>query len=465
MNISFSKTAFLVLALITLFSPLPAKAQVCEAAFETITTLRPPTFGFPTVWDAKFGQKDSMVQLASGVPMEGGTVFVIGRSLHKQDFKPQEIILAQINRRGRALKQEHYPAKAGEDPVKLIKLGNELVAISNMRGGKGNAEKWARLSWYDLEGKFKREQIIKDSKYDFIATNLVSATEQAGLVAVLHAISRDDPADQNGLLVRFTPSGQQLWRRAYRPGIPNMLTNLVGVSDSKYMATGRIRLDDGRLSAWALMLGYDGAINWQRTYPRGISSMFHNVVNAPARTADGSGFFLIGETDPLDGGPAAAWIMEISALGEPLWQRYFRRPDYMLKARWVTVHEDGRIILMVDARVVDGKGGHNHARMLTLSPRGEIINDEAYYEGLETRAADFTDGWNGERIMIANITDDQIDGGDEPEPVVVVGLAAAPVIHDEAADEDAPRDPVLKGWVFVATALDPYKDPCARFKR
>lgn len=421
-------------------------------------TLRPPTFGFPTVWDAKYGADDVLTQFASGVPQEGGTVFAVGRSLSPTDFKPQHIVLAEINRRGRALKEERYPAKDAEEPVKMIQLGKEFIVISNMRGGKGLAEKWARLSWYDLNGKYRREKIIKDAVFDYESQGVIEAVEQAGFVVILHGVNRRDPSDENGVLMRFTPGGDVVWRRAYRPGIPNMLQGLTPITDTSYLATGRIRMDDGRVAAWALKLGFDGAVQWQRTYPRGAYSAFRSGEMLPAATAEGRNFVLAGDAKPTDGGPDAGWIMEVSALGEPVWQRYYRRPDYEMSGDWVRSEADGRIVLMMNAKPLEGKGGHGHVRLLTLSPRGALIGDEAYYEGLQARATDYVEGWNGERIFTAQIEEDAGAKAKEGE-IVVIGLAAEE--KTEVAAPAPPAKPVHRGWVFVATALDPYADPCA----
>lgn len=436
--------------------------QGCDTPFEVIVTLRPPPFGFPTVWDAKYGIRDMMVQLGSGVTQEGGTVLAIGRSFSMDDYKTKDILLADINRRGRVLKEERYPAKEAEEPVKMIRSGKELVAISNMRGGKGNAEKWARLSWYDGDGRYLRERILKDSVFDYESNGLLQAVEGKGFVAILHAVNRSDAGDENGVLIRFSPQGDVVWRRAYRPGIPNEINGLNPMDESNYIATGRIRLDDGRQAGWAMKLGYDGAVHWQRTYPRGEESVFRTAALSGASTANGHGFILAGDTVPLDKGPRAAWVMETDALGEPRWQRYFRRPDAALSGDWVRSEPDGRKILIMNARIVEGQSGHNYVRMVTLSPRGAVIGDEAYYEGLQTRATDYVEGWNGERVMTAVIQDETGGRPDEQQPITVIGPGETADQAAAAAPELEPDRPVYKGWIFIATALDPYDDPCGK---
>src|SRR5687768_7161849 len=95
---------FLVLFLMAAVLPggmKPARAQnACEAPYEVITTLRPARLGVPTVWDAAYGIDDKMVQLESGLPLEGGTVLAVGRTLSKENFAPEKTVLVELNRRG-----------------------------------------------------------------------------------------------------------------------------------------------------------------------------------------------------------------------------------------------------------------------------------------------------------------------------------------------------------------------------
>jgi len=405
------------------------------------------------------------MQTASGVAMEGGTVFTYGRTLSLDHFQPQEIVFSEINRRGRALKEEKYPAKDGEDPVKMIRSGKEFIAISNLRGGAGKKEKQARLSWHDLNGKYKREKLLQDKVFDYEAMGLVQSGDSSGFIVIIRGINRHDETDQNGILIKFTPGGELLWKRSYRPGIPNVLHNLVPIKDGNYIAVGRIRLDDGRMAGWAMKLGFDGAIHWQRIYPRGSFSVFHHAALSALQTGEGKGFILSGNSKPYDGNPEAAWVMAIDALGEPLWQRYYRRPDYGLQGQWIVSEPDGRLVVIMNAKAVSGEGHHDHVRMLTLTQRGVQLADEAYYEGRQTRATDYVAGWNGERILTAVIEDDR--GEDEENgtvPIHVVGLLP----EEDTGTETFPAEqekPIYKGWVFVATALDPYDDPCHAYQK
>ncbi len=445
------------------FAPDSARAaQSCDTLFEVIVTLKPPTFGFPTVWDAAYGKTDGMVQFSAGLPLEGGTVLAAGRKLSKEDFQPQEIMLAEINRRGRTLMEKSYKAKDGEEPVKIIPLGKNFLMMSNMRGGAGRSEKWVRLSWYDREGNYKKDDILKDASFDYEGYALIPAVEASGYTIAVHAVNRGNEKDQHGLLMRFGEGGQLLWKRAYRPGIPNQIGGLLPARDNSYIASGRILTEDGRVAGWILKLGYDGTVIWQRTYPRGNYSLLrHGAVLREAKAEKGFEFVLTGDARPLDGGPVAAWVLAVSDTGEPLWQRYYRRPDMTASGLWIKTAEDGRTALTVNMKAAENSLQPDHVRMILLSPRGEMLGDESYIEGFRTTAADAFSGWNGERIGIARIERKVMP----PEPIPpekIFGPKKPEDLSKPAAELKEPEPEIVhEGWVFVGTAPDPYVDPCA----
>lgn len=169
---------------LSLALPSAANAQMCDTPYETISTVKLPTYGFPTVWDADYGADNKMVQFASGIQMDQGTVLAYGRKLEESTNKPLETGLVELNRRGRTLVEQFYPAKEGEEPVALVRLGDKadrFVGISNFRSGKGNVFKHVRLSWYDRQGAYKKDMQISDPAYDYQAEGMIKAPDGDGL--------------------------------------------------------------------------------------------------------------------------------------------------------------------------------------------------------------------------------------------------------------------------------------------
>lgn len=436
--------------------PAPAKAQMCDTLYEVISTLKLPSYGFPTVWDADYGEKDRMLQFASGIPMEEGTVMAYAGKLDAGTFKPIETGLVEINRRGRTMLEKFYPSKNGEQPAGMVRLDDRFVAISNMRVGKNN-DKHVRVSWYDRQGVYKREQTLYDAAYDYEAKNILRSVDGKGFVVVIHAVSRKDATDQYGILSRYTAEGKLVWKRAYRPGVNNMLIGLAPTDDNAYIATGKIIMDDGRMAGWIMKLGYDGTILWQRTYPRGKYSVLNTGAISPKKTADGTSFFLVaGEAEPADNGPYAAWVMEVDPQGEPLWQRYFRRKDYTFAAQDIRAHKDGRILVTINATAEDISGSHNHdhIRVIMLSPRGIMIDDESYLNGLKARAADVSESRQGDMIITGTVLKEQKKGEEEFGPEKPLPPGQQPPLPP----------PLQEGWVMVVPGPDGYDDPCLRIR-
>lgn len=440
-----------------LVAGVPARAQMCDTLYEVITTIRPPTYGFPTVWDADYGMKGHMVQFAGSVLLKDGTIM---SQAHRVDEKTGKVIesgLVELNRRGRVFTEQYYPVKNNEYPAGLLQIGERFVGISNMQVGK-NPDKHVRVIWYDRKGIYKRDLTIQDASYDYEAKSIIQAADGAGFVVVIHAVNRRDTKDQFGVLIRYTAEGQQVWKRAYRPGVNNVLAGLSPTDDKGYLATGKIIMDDGRMAGWILKLSGDGTILWQRTYPRGKYSVLNAGAPSSKKNPDGSSFYVVtGAAEPSDGNPYAAWVMEVDNLGEPVWQRYMRRPDYTFTGQNITALADGRVIFVANAKA-EGTlepTKQDHIRIITLSPRGIMLDDQSYLSGLKATVTDSEISPRLEMIVTSTILKQPKISEDVFGPAQVLPEGQAP----------APEMPLQEGWVMVTPSPDSYDDPCVRKPR
>ena len=452
------KTTCLIAACLGLIGvavlPSPARAQMCDTLFEVISTLKLPSYGFPTIWDADYGQPARMVQFASGISLEEGTIMAYAGTLDAKTYKPLETGLVELNRRGRAMTEKFYAAKPGEQPAGMIKQDDRFIAVSNIRIGVRN-DKHVRISWYDRQGVYKKDMTFYDAAYDYEAEQIVPAVDGKGFAVLVHAVSRKDPKDQYGMLSRYTADGKLVWKRAYRPGVNNMLAGLTHTDDNAYLATGKIIMDDGRMAGWILKLGYDGTILWQRTYPRGKYSVLNAGAVSVKKTPDGTSFYLVaGEAEPADNGPYAAWVMEVDPQGEPIWQRYLRRLDYTFAAQDVRAQADGRIAVTINATADTTKVSTNqdHIRLVTLSPRGIMIDDQSYLNGLKARATSILETKQGDTVVTATVLKEQKESEEEFGPKKAV---------PEGQQPEKPA-PLQEGWVMVVPGPGEYNDPCLR---
>lgn len=431
----------------------PAAAQEkCTVDYETILTLRGPRFGFPAVWDATYNPRDEMAQLAASLPLKGGTVLSLGRVLDAEKMAPTHIALVELNRRGRVLDEKRTPARTDEEPLRILPMGDGYVALSDFREGR---RRQVRLSWFREDRSFRYDRVLRHDDYDYEAQDIVPAIDGSGLIAVLEAIPVNDGSkNPHAVLVRLNSVGDEQWRRAYNFGPATKITSLTPIDESNYIAVGRIEDDEGIPGGWAMKLGHDGTLHWQRAYPRGAAAILQNAAMLPALSVTG-GFVFSGDIRPVNGAPQGAWIMAVDGLGNPLWQTYFRRDDTGFAAPFVQVMDDGRISVLLNARAgpdADATAMRSHIRLLTLSPRGWIMQDEAYVNGLQARATDLISGLNGERIVTAIIESDA-----RPTPPDVMN---AHLGEGDTGAEETTGKPAYEGWVFVGTALDPWQDHC-----
>ncbi len=462
--------AAVVLALLCFGFASQARAaqNLCSTPYETITTLRPPVFGIPPVWDARYAPAGTMVALVSGVPREDGSIMAAGIRYKDDAGQPDEIVLVALNRRGRALVEVAHKAKPYEQPVKMIAHKGQYIVISTIGNGESRPRQ-ARIAWYSMSGRYLRDRLVGEAGFDYKAMAIKEKPDGAGLLAVFEAVSRDGRDYSHAVVMQLDGNGRTMWERSYETGFSNRLRDLSYMGDGTYVAVGESRMEDGRHAGWIVQIAADGTLQWQQVYPRGAGASLYSAVRPSAQLDDRRGFLVSGRTDPLDGGGAAAWVMALDESGTPQWQRFIRSAGYGFAESWIRTHQDGRISLAVNARAQSGvPGARDHIRMLSFAPQALLLTDEAYYAGIGARAGDILSGRNDARVAVAGLVDDRDlrAARAEEQPVRVVGLlperdsALAPHEEDEIA---MAQNPVDEGWILYATPLDPYDDPCAGY--
>lgn len=460
---SASLAAGLFIGAAFLLPPSPARAQACDAIYETITALYPPRLGFPTVWDTAYtANRQADTELFSSIPYNEDSTLSFGRAVSPDTGAPYETFLVNLNKRGRVIQKKAFAAGYEEMPVKLLNTAHGLMTLSTIMGNDRDTRHSVLLRWHDEDFAVTQEKILKDdnSNYHYTAQSMVPALEGDGIIAILQATKHDDPTERHGLLMRIDHEGKILWQRFYRPGIPNKIASLYPIDSLSYLATGEIQSENGPLSGWALKLGHDGTIFWQRSYPRGAGATLKYGTTRPVLDINNAGFVVAGTARPLDEGPEAAWIMALDLSGEPLWQRYYRRDDYHLSSLGIIAQDDGRLVAPLQALMLDkddeSPDYRSHIRILTLSPRGAMMSDESYIEGLRAIAKEALPfGQDNRRLITATIEDDttpSIAGLDETD-------AGSALLSEDLQEEDN-RLTAHKGWVLVTPGPDPYTDPC-----
>lgn len=457
----------------------PPAEPACTVDGEAIITLRPAYAMVPTIWDSIFADRDGMMQFAGAVPLANGNVVVAGDKLDS-DYKPTDNILVELNTRGRPAQDIRQPTKNLNRTVDILPLDKGYLTAATIVTGKKNDQKQVLLTYFDEAYKAVKTLDLSDTVYDYTAMDLAPAVNGNGAVIAVQAINRTQRNDRGGVLFRVTADGKIMWKRSYRPGGSNQIDRVVPAGDVGYLLAGSIQGENDRANGWLLRLNSDGTIIWERSYPRGSYAVLRNAVLSRSSWA-GEVITVTGQVMPYGGKPGAAWVMQLTAGGDVKWQRYLRADGYGLDGRFLQLQRDGRSVVLLNAAIADAEDTkrRDHIRMVTLSPRGELLFDEPYQEGERARAVNMATGPDNERIITAIIqTSSKSKASASKVELITDALERKEREAKMAAQENLfgpPRpqaDQILEiaksipdhireeGWLFVATGLEPYTDPC-----
>lgn len=443
------------LLLLALFFSLPARAQVrenCRTLPEGIIALRPYAFDSAMQWDAVYG-KAGMERFETVLMRDGGTVVAGGEVWPQDDPESARGLLAEIDRRGRAVWVNRHESIR---PLTIRKLlfrpdGKGYIAGGTL-AAEGETPAAIRIGWYGPAGALERETILTEPGQDLAFEGMILPLDGEGLVVVAVARRRDEAGRRGGIVWRLDPIGARLWERRYDSGLGNRFLGISSVKDevgnSGYIVTGAIETADGRTVGLAMKLDPAGTLMWQKEYPRGSSALLR--VAAPYGVRD---VIVAGDSEPYgDRYARSAWAMRLDAAnGEPRWQRWFAIDGHRIFGRDAVAVADGRASLLLDVEKVNRPGdeeegataGGDMARVLTLSPRGEVLRDEAYMAGTGVRGAAMILGPDRHRL--------------------VAGYVKGSHKADDRSNEL--NFGTEDGWVVMGSSLEPYRDPCLPRRR
>ncbi len=416
-------------------NPLPTEAE-CGITPAEITSLREPQFGAASnMWDIMHAE-EGMDVFADLVPIDA-TSFVAGGSYTK-DVKDETYhpLLVKFDERLKEVWTVREETKHQKTIHRIIKTKDGFTVLGDLTDpARGNG---IYIGSYDNDGKVKGEAApIFESGGDLDAKAFVAAQDGTGYIIAAQFIATKDQEVQNGYLYKVSKSGKVLWKRFYPTGRSNVFNNIQTTLDGTYVVTGQIVMDGNISGGWLLRIDGNGAIIWQRTYPRGLAA----TIQAAAQTKEGD-FILTGKARPTDyqGKGLSAWVMKTDSTGNPLWQRYFRGP-YSYEAPDVIVYEDGRASVLFNAAGLDSQH-RSHARLVTFSPQGQVKHVEDFTDGQNSAATRLVSGMSGERIL--------------------VGYAQTSFGEDQQANDAASAPSyTFDAWLLAGVPLETFEDPCA----
>lgn len=414
-----------------------ASGAECMASLSEITDLREPQFGTSNVWDIVYAE-DGMDMFADAVSL-GNSITVAGGAYTKDEkdtiYHP---LLVKFDERMKPVWEVREETTSMRTIHRLIATKDGFTVLGDIGDAKRGGGIY--IGSYDNDGKVRGKPApIFESGGDLDAKAFVQAGDGSGYIIAAQYIDDDDEEQQYGLLYKVSKSGSVIWKRSFKTGRSTVFNNVQTALDGKsYIITGQIVMEGNKSGGWLLLVDANGAIKWQRTYPRGVAAS----LQAAAQTKEGE-FILSGKARPTNytGQGLAAWVLKTDSTGNPLWQRFFRGP-YTYEAPDLIVYEDGRASVLINgAGIYSGFRSHN--RLLTFSPQGRLHHLEDFTEGQNSTAHRLVSGADGERLVVGYA---QTSFGE----------------NQESNDASAAPAYTYDAWLMAAVPLDLYEDPCAK---
>lgn len=442
-----ARTLWLCLLSSVLVIAPPASAQVqenCRTLPEGIIRLRPYSFDTAMQWDAIYGVAGKE-RFETALVLESGNVVAGGALWPRNDPQNAHGLLAELDRRGKTVWENRHDKIR---PLTIRKIlfradGKGYIAAGTLAAADQKTDPAIRIGWYGLNGALEREMLLVKQGYALSFEDMILPLRGEGLVVVANAADR--AGRQTGIAWRLNAAGEKVWERRYDSGSGSRFLGVSsasdGVGNSYYIVTGSVETGQSRTVGLVMKLDAAGTLMWQKEYPRGVSATLRSAASYGMRDV-----IVTGDSEPYgDRYGRSAWAMRLSAAsGEPVWQRYFAIAGHRLHGRDAVAVADGRASLLVDVEKIrsDKETGdvdsRDMARVLTLSPRGEILRDEAYLAGT---------GAHGNALVLG-----------PGQHRLVAGYAVSSHKADDRSNEA--NFQTEDGWVAMGSSLEPYRDPC-----
>jgi hypothetical protein len=263
------------------------------------------------------------------------------------------------------------------------------ISVSN-----GQQDAW--LAMVDSGGILLWEDAVGGSLNDYVK-DMVAAPDGSGYVIAGSTFSTDgDVAGNNGQrdawVFKVNNDGDLLWQHCYGGDTVELLNSIISTTDGGYLCLGNATSNNGDLTGnngstdfWAIKLGADGTLEWQKNYGGSAGDFgFHALEHA-------DGYVFVGYTYSSDGDVTSHygdvttsdyWIVKTDLDGNITWQRSAggTATDY---ATQVIQTPTGNYLVAGNAFSNDGDvSGHYSTTaytdiwLLEIDPDGNLVTDK-----------------------------------------------------------------------------------------
>ncbi len=435
---------FLWLMALSLFGLSPvALAQSCGITPEVIITLRDYYEGNYNVWDHVYGEKH-MERFMDAIELPNNNIVAAGYTFPNGRPRETKPLLINITRRNHMVWENRHDGFSDNVTVNKLRARDGGYLVFGNSSGKQGSEIW--LGYYSEKGELEKQVVISDPDYSLFIEDVTDPAKGDGYVLAVRAADKKHRGREHGVIYLISKEGKVSWKRSYKPGINNRFNGIATVYDESgipyYIAVGSFDVDSYRRSGFIVAVDEKGRLAWSEQYLRGLSASFRAV--APVTDGD---FVVIGDVEPLESDyKQSAWVMRVETeSGDAQWERFVAVRNYEVSGREVIGYKDGRIVAGLETVTIsdDGKDRPEMVRLLTLTPRGVIIQDEPYLEGKSVRMRELKLN-NKQHRMIIGYARQSFKADNEDNP------------YNYRTDD---------GWIIFAPSLDPYRDPCIPRRR
>lgn len=412
-------------------------AEECSVKPTEIIELPEPDFKAPIIMQSFYklaGIKDivgtDFAHAAKDNPSE--SYVVLGNFTKSDDSKLTYPFLTNMDQKGRVIWDVHENSQYPLVAVKLLKNKFGYVVLGNIHHptkGRG-----FYLAQYSKIGKRIRQTPFYIPGYNAFAKSLTDTYDGKGYLVAIDRISR--VGKKEATVYRVDADGFSPWDKKYPMEKSSIFENIQLTPYRDYIITGAAEQEDGRYAAWLLNLEEVNNSGWQKTYLRGVYASLHQAI--PLKNGS---YLVVGETQSFFGDKKSAWVMNVGANSVPIWQKFFTGEyDYNIKD--IHVDQNNLISVLMDAQPFYKKGKRDdvkrkgHIRLLTLSPRGDVLYKDSF-EGAD----------NAYAIKLLR--------GEGTEHVILGMRQYLPPI-----DMLEKMSPINEGWLFFVPSFSDYVDPC-----
>lgn len=413
----------------------------CEITKTEIITLEEPEYKSPIIMQSLYKLEGikNITDFDFAYKKEKSTTqnfIVLGNFSKSDNSKLTYPFLTSFNHKGEVIWDVHENNKNGMEAVKLLKNKFGYVVLGNItHPTKGRG---FYVAQYDVNGKRLRQTPFYIAGYNAYAKSIDFTRDGKGYLVSVDRVSRNDKREAT--VYRVDVGGFSPWDKKFALEGDTVFENIQMLKEKGHIVTGSVEQEDGRMAAWLFNLREQEGSGWQKTYLRGVNAYLHQAIALKK-----GGFLVAGYMQSSYGDKKTAWVMEVGKNAAPVWQRFYTgNYDYNIKD--MHIDQNGLITILLDAQPFVKKGVEDtvkrkgHIRLLTLSPRGDILYKDSFSGGDNAFATRMLRGESTEHI--------------------IMGMKQYLPPKDMF---DMP--PINEGWLFFVPSFADYVDPCVAARK